>query len=308
VTDFSALVATQMLWGLSWNFASGADVAWVTDELDQPTMISVVLMRSGRAQLTGAAAGLAGIGALAWLTQRSTAMVLAGAGTLVLGLYVAVRFPEQRFVPAAARRWSSSWAILVRGIRLMRGNRTILVMVAASFLLNGAATFGRLYPLRLIEIGLPLNPVAWFTVLGVLALLVGAAAFRAVEPQVGDAPSAQRGYILACAIGAAGVAAFVVAPEGVSASAAALLVAGITLPLTATIGTIWVNQEATAEVRATVHSFVAQAEYAGEIACGGAIAVVAHLVGLSPALAACGALFLVAIVLIRGVAWRAGGG
>ena len=26
VTDFGALVATQMLWGLSWTFASGADV------------------------------------------------------------------------------------------------------------------------------------------------------------------------------------------------------------------------------------------------------------------------------------------
>lgn len=55
VTDFGALVATQMLWGLSWTFASGADVAWITDELAEPTRISVVLMRSGRAQLTGAA-------------------------------------------------------------------------------------------------------------------------------------------------------------------------------------------------------------------------------------------------------------
>ena len=34
VTDFEALVATQMLWGLAWTFASGADVAWITDELD----------------------------------------------------------------------------------------------------------------------------------------------------------------------------------------------------------------------------------------------------------------------------------
>src|SRR5437763_1520359 len=28
VTNFGALVATQMLWGLSWTFSSGADVAW----------------------------------------------------------------------------------------------------------------------------------------------------------------------------------------------------------------------------------------------------------------------------------------
>jgi MFS family permease len=49
VTDFAWLVATQMLWGLSWNFASGADVAWITDELDEPARISGVLVRSGRA-------------------------------------------------------------------------------------------------------------------------------------------------------------------------------------------------------------------------------------------------------------------
>ena len=36
VTDFPALVATQMLWGLAWTFSSGADVAWLTDELERP--------------------------------------------------------------------------------------------------------------------------------------------------------------------------------------------------------------------------------------------------------------------------------
>ena len=98
VTDFGPLVATQMLWGLSWTLASGADVAWITDELDEPARISVVLVRSGRAQLTGAAAGIVGLGALASVTQRTTTMILAGAAMLLLGLYVVVRFREQRFV------------------------------------------------------------------------------------------------------------------------------------------------------------------------------------------------------------------
>jgi MFS family permease len=135
-TNFGPLVATQMLWGLSWTFASGADVAWITDELDQPARISVVLMRSGRAQLTGAAAGLVGVGALAWLTQRSTAMVLAGAAMLALGVYVVARFPEQRFVPASTRRWSASWSILVDGSTLVRRSRAILLMFTATFLVT----------------------------------------------------------------------------------------------------------------------------------------------------------------------------
>jgi hypothetical protein len=78
VANFQALVATQMLWGISWNLASGADVAWITDELDDPIRIAGVLVHSGRAQLTGAAAGLVALGCLAAAIQRGAAMVTAG--------------------------------------------------------------------------------------------------------------------------------------------------------------------------------------------------------------------------------------
>jgi len=300
VTDFGPLVATQMLWGLSWTFASGADVAWITDELDEPGRISVVLMRSGRAQLTGAAAGLLGVGALGSLLPRSTAMVLAGAAMLLLGLYVMARFREERFVPASARRWSASWSILVRGSALVRSSRALLLMFAATFLVNGAwVAFGRLQARRLVDLGLPSDPVAWLTALGVLTLLVGAAALRIVERQIDDQGTALRGYIVACAAGAVGAIVLAGAPEEVSGSAAVLLVAGIALPLTRTIGTIWVNRQTSGDVRATVHSFLAQAEYVGEIVCGLAIAVVARLGGLSLALVTCAALFAITIFLIQ---------
>jgi MFS transporter, DHA3 family, tetracycline resistance protein len=300
LTDFGPLVATQMLWGLSWTFASGADVAWITDELDEPARISVVLMRWGRAQLTGAAAGMLGVGALASLMQRNTAMVLAGATMLLLGLYVVFRFREQRFVPTSTRRWSASWSILVRGTALVRRSRIILVMFAATFLVNGAAgAGGRLQPRRLVDIGLPSDPVAWFTGLGVLSLLVGAAALRVVERRIDGARTALRGYVIACAAGAVGFIVLAGAPEEASGSAAVLLVAGIAKPLTRTIGTIWVNRQTTGDVRATVHSFLAQAEYVGAIVCGLAIAVAARFAGLSLALVTCAALFAITIFLVR---------
>jgi MFS transporter, DHA3 family, tetracycline resistance protein len=305
VTDFGLLVATQMLWGLSWTFASGADVAWITDELDQPARISVVLMRSGRAQLTGAAAGLAGVGALASLTERSTAMVLAGTSMLLLGLYVVFRFREQRFVPATAKRWSASWSILVRGTALVSRSRAILLMFAATFLVNGAAEgFGRLQARRLVDIGLPADPVAWLTALGVLTLLVGAAALRIVQRNIDDVSTALRGYVIACAAGTVGLFVLAGAPEEVSGSAAVLLVAGIALPLTRTIATIWVNRQTSGDVRATVHSFLAQAEYLGEIVCGLAIAVVARFAGLSTTLVTCSALFAITVVLIQRLGTR----
>jgi hypothetical protein len=300
VTDFGTLVATQMLWGLSWTFASGAEVAWITDELDEPGRIAVVLTRAARAQLMGAAAGIVGVGALASLLQRSTAMVLAGAAMLVLGLYVVLRFREHRFEPASTKRWATSWSTLVRGTALVRGSRAILVIFAATFLVNGAAeAFGRLHARRLVDLGLPTDPVAWLTALAVLTLLVGAAALRVVERDVDDVRMALRGYALACTAGALGLVVLSAAPEELSASAAVLVVAGIALPLTRTISTIWVNRETTGEVRATVHSFLAQAEYLGEIVCGLAVAAVARFAGLPAALVAGGGLFAITVALVR---------
>jgi MFS family permease len=299
VTDFGPLVATQMLWGLSWTFASGADVAWITDELDDPARISFVLLRSARAQLTGAAAGLVAVGALGSLTQRSTAMVAAGVAMLLLGLYVVLRFREERFVPASAKRWSASWAILGRGAALVRRSRALMVMLAATFLVNGAGDAGRLTAKRLVDVGLPADPVAWFTALAVATLLVGVAALRIVERRVDDVGAAQSGYALAGAAGAVGLITLAIAPEAVSGSAAVLLFAGIAMPLTRAIATILVNRQTTADVRATVHSFLAQAEYVGEIVCGLAVAAIARLAGLPAALVTCAALFALTTIVVR---------
>ena len=63
VTAFPALVVTQMLWGLGWTFSSGADVAWLTDELDQTDRIAGVLTAGARWEQLGAASGLVGFGA-----------------------------------------------------------------------------------------------------------------------------------------------------------------------------------------------------------------------------------------------------
>jgi len=77
-----------------------------------------------------------------------------------------------------------------------------------------------------------------------------------------------------------------------------LLAAGA-LPLTRTIGTILVNRQTGSQVRATVHSLLAQASAVGQIACGLAVAAVARLADLPQALAAWTALLTIAIVLVR---------
>jgi hypothetical protein len=257
-----------------------------------------VLMRSEQAQLTGTVAGLIGIGALAWLTQRSTAMVLAGVAMLLLGLYVLVGFREHRFVPVRSRHWAAAWSILLRGSALVRGSRVLLAIFAATFLVMGVVSaFGRLYPLRLVDLGLAVDPVVWLAGLGVLMSLAAAAALRMVRPRIDGVHTVRRGYVIACAVAALGVVGLAGAPEENSGSLAVVLAAGA-FPLTRTFGIIWVNRQASSGVRATVHSLLAQAEYLGEIACGLAIAAIAQLTSIPLALVTGGALLALTIALI----------
>ena len=53
------------------------------------------------------------------------------------------------------------------------------------------------------------------------------------------------------------------------------------------------------DVRATVHSLLAQAGYVGVIVCGLGVAAVARLAGQPLAFATCGALLLITIVLVQ---------
>jgi MFS family permease len=299
VTDFSAIVATQMLWGLAWTFASGADVAWLTDELARPARIAGVLVRVGRVQLTGSAAGIVVLGLLASVIPRDVTIVLAGAAMLGLGLYVVVRFREKRFVPAPVGRWAVPWSILGSGMRLVRRSRILLRVFAVTVLVNGAHEFARLYPLRLIDVGFPAEPLVWFTALNVLILLVGVVVLRIVEVRVHDGHAGRHAYVLGCLAGTVGVVALAVAPEPVSAAAAVVLAAGTADPVARTIATIWVNQQAGDEVRATVHSFLAQAEYVGEILCGVVIVGIAAAAGMTAALLFCAGLFAVTAALAR---------
>lgn len=302
VTAFPALVATQMLWGVGWAFASGADIAWVTDELDRPDRIARVLAARARWDLVGSATGLVGFGLLALAIGRGTAMVAAGVAMAVLGLYVVARFTEHGFTPARARRWQRSATILRRGVALARRDREILLVLLATVLINGAAeAYGRLYPKRLVELGFPgqSDPIVWFTGLGIIAFAVGALSLRIVEARIDGVGVARRVYASACFIGALGLLALACAPGYLIGSAGVLLVGGIGLTVTRAVGVIWVNRRTTSDVRATMQSMLAQAEYSGEILFGAALGALAQMTSITLAFACSCALIACAGLLVR---------
>jgi MFS family permease len=303
VTAFPALVLTQMLWGVAWTFASGADIAWISDELENPARAAEVLTAQARWEQIGAASGMIGSGIFAWAAGRATAMVVAGLAMALLGVYVVARFTERHFTPTRTQRRRQAAAILQRGVALARHDRQILVVFAATFLVNGAAgAFGRLYPKQLVDLGFPDRgqPIVWFTGLGVITFAFGAFALRLVEVRISGVGVARRAYAAACGIGALGVLLLAAAPDAVTGSAGVLLAAGIAWSVTRAVGAIWVNSRATSDVRATVQSFLAQIKYLGEILCGILLGILAQATSTRGALAgACALVICAGVVAAR---------
>lgn len=292
-TAFPLLVVTQMLWGVAWTFTSGADVAWITDELSRPDLARTALTAQARWKLGGAALGMLALGALATAIGRSPTLVAAGVAMALLGLTVATGFSERGFKPTRTRPWWRAWTILNRGVALARRDTELMLIFAATFLINGAAdAFERLHVRQLVALGFPdrPDPLVWFTALGVLAYAAGAVALRIIEVHFDGVGAMRRIYVAACGVGVVGVLLVGLAPDAVLGSAGVLLVTGIAWTVTRAVGAIWVNARATSDIRATVQSFLAQVEYFGEIGCGAVLAGLAQSTSLAVTFVAAAAL------------------
>src|SRR5437868_6334816 len=213
VTAFPLILVTQVLWGAGWAFLTGADVAWVTDELDQPPRIAHVLTASARWELAGGATGMIAFGVLGWATSLSTAIVVSGVGMALLGLFVAARFIERNFIPTREKRWSASLSIFRLGVSLARRDHEILLVLVATMLINGAALVVWLFPKQLVNLGFPSDPVLWYTALGICSSAAGFVALRIVEAGLDSVGVARRVYALTCFIGMLGLVVLAVAPD-----------------------------------------------------------------------------------------------
>jgi hypothetical protein len=280
VTAYPLIVCSQALWGLGWAFSGGADVAWLTDELAQPGRIARVLAARARWDLTGGATGVVAFGLFAWVAGLSAAIVASGAVTALLGVFVAVRFPEDNVTPVRGRRLAASLTVLKRGIALARRDREILLVLVATMAFNGADMISWLFTRRLVGLGLPGNPAVSYAAAGILASAAGAIALRLVEVRIEGAGAARRAYALGCLAGASGLVLLALAPDLIVGAIGLVLASGVSSSVTRAVSVIWVNRRTTDGTRATVHSFLSQAETAGEIIGGLTLLATAQAAGM----------------------------
>jgi DHA3 family tetracycline resistance protein-like MFS transporter len=290
----AVVLAAAAFMGFTWTFKSGAESAWITDE--------VGVENSGRAFQQGAQAGriggLVGIGASVGLALVDLRLPIVAGGALLvlLAIALALVMPEIGF-RSARREDLSAVASMVGTARhgggLIRRLPVLLIIVGISFFLGVSDEgFDRLWEAQfLLEVGVPgfagLDQIVWFGVLsaGAIALsIVVAQPLVRTFSAMGPARMA-RSLLLFDALRIVGLLAFAFAGS-FALAAVAFWGARLARSLASPIHSTWLNANVEdSTVRATVISMTNVFESAGEWGGGPALGWIGNVFGVRAALA-----------------------
>ena len=304
--SFAVAMISQALWGLFATFQSGADVAWLTDEIGEEAAQPMYM----RGEQWGQAGSLAGIVvgvAIAAVTDLRTPILLSGVAFAALGVFMWLAMREDGFVPQRreGERLRSSLAATMReGLAAVRAHH-VLMLILGTAALHGMSTegFDRLSDLHLLDdVGLPdawaLALPVWFGILDGGALLLGIAALAIVRGRVHLHGHAAVAKVLAVIDL---VLAVVVVGFALAASfwwaLAAFWVVGTLRSVREPVFTAWINQGLDPKTRATINSVGGQFDAIGQTVGGPGIGLIARSVSVPAALVVSGLLRLPALAL-----------
>lgn len=296
IEQWPLFLVTQFVWGIGWSFISGAEIAWITDELGSPEKAEPLILRRARLQLVAIIIGLVVFAGIGQLFSAQAAVLLAGAIGIGWAAVLAAVMPENHFVAAQSGRRIATFATLLRtGFRITVSTRSLRVLAVVLVIAGMAAeTIDRSEIRRLEDLGLS-NSWAPLVVLGAIMICksaLGAALLWRYEDRLSGARVVV-GFATLLAASGVGVLAFAHTPV-LGVAAAVLVAQGAMLDMSGPLRLTWVNAFAPDEVRATVHSFIGQAASLGEILGGLAMGAVAALFTLPVALTIAAGLFGIA--------------
>ena len=291
VEGFGSLVAAQVFWGVAYTFRSGAETAWVTDELGGAEKVEPLLLRRARLQLVVSIFSIAGGALLARLTSLSTSVVISGIVLVATGGALAATMRETSFTATAtlaslAGSVHSLRTTLTAGARAAWSRRSLRTLVLV-LVLGGLAgeAVDRLDIRRLDDLGLSseLDEIVIVGIIAAVEAALGAVVLwwsqsRLLGVRVTTGLGAM---LLVSAVGVAALGLVAVLPV----AAAGLIVQGGIRSAAQPLATTWTNAHAPSEVRATVHSFVEQANSLGEIGGGILLGTIAALSTVPTAMA-----------------------
>ena len=304
--NYWLILPAQALFGIGWTFRSGADTAWVTDELKgigrgEDDEIEKLLVRKHRFGILVALVSLLATMLIGTLTSVRAVAVILGLVMIALGGYLHLVMREDHFTPGRERE-RGFVETLRAGLNVVVTRPRLRVLVGVIIVVDmGSEVFDRLGHKFFLDNGgweddSLIGLGALFLVLAVAGLAVNALAARALETGSGVARLASV-LLLVAAIGAT-----------ITMSTSMLVFIGIGLMLQDSTREAlwpvlegWANRDAPSEVRATVHSLMGQVTAIGELVGGMALGALAQATSIRLVLAIAAVLwFLAAGLATRG--------
>lgn len=294
-TNFWVILPAQALIGFGWTFRSGADTAWVTDELTggsdiDDDAIERLLLRRHR---WGIALSLV-IGpltiALGWWQSVRWAGITIGVIYILLAGWMALAMTEEHFTPARARG-EGLMVTFRNGVTAIRVRPRLRVLVVVTLLFYfGADVFDRLgFDHFLTSAGLDEaseGGEALF-VLGILFFVLalgGLVINRVAEHHLASGRGVVRLAVTLLVVAALG--GLVAAATGlVVVIAVGYLFQDSVREALWPVLEGWANRDAPSEVRATVHSLLGQMTSVGQISGGAILGLVADAASIPLAMA-----------------------
>jgi MFS transporter, DHA3 family, tetracycline resistance protein len=303
---FIAVIFSQFLWGLGYTFTSGADEAWIADEMGGENLESIFL-KGAQVSQTASFIGII-ISTLIGTKLVNLPMIIGGLMFVVLSVFLMLFMKETNFKPAPAED-RSSWAQMkhtfMEGIRSIRASKVLMLMMAIALLYGlYSEGFDRLWTAHFLnDVGFPklldMKPVVWIGIIDGAGMLLSIGAVEYIKRRMEKTGELDRVWILTL-INILMVAAMIL--FGLAGNfAMALSMNLLFYVLRTTNGPIyraWRNKNIKSEIRATVISTYGQIDALGQIIGGPIIGFVALKTSVSTAIVVSALILSPVIVLL----------
>lgn len=302
------VILAQVLWGIGHTFISGAQDAWIADEVGEERVSQAYMQGSQVGQI----AFLIGIPigtALATISLQLP-ILLSGFLFIALGVFLSLVMPEEGFqrVPAERREsWAKVWGTFRESIHLVRGRAVLAAILVISVVYGlSSAGFDNLWTVFMLETQIfpswgDFPPVVWFGFFNIVVTLLGLVGTELVRRR---AELTSQSAVVKILLVLTSLTAVSMAVFGLSGN---FWLAGAVFCLSLTFRTIsdplfriWINQNVESNVRATVMSMESQTFSLGQAVGGSIIGAIGSAISLPVALISTGlARIPVAILYLR---------
>ena len=307
IPHFGVIVFAQVVMGIGWTFISGAESAWITDEVGVQN-VGPIFLRSSQFHRIGNLIGIPLFVVLGNISYQA-AIFVGGVMFLVLGIFRLLYMPEENFtrIPKEEREnWKAMVTTFKSGINLARAKSILLTFaVIAIFVGLYSEGYDRLSEAHFLEqFEFPALPwggdsiVFWFAIMRVGTMLLALGATEFVKRNLDTTDSRKVAQFLQGIYGLISLGLLIFAwSQSFYLAILATWLIDTMRSLTGPLVDTWVNKYIETKVRATMLSMTSQLDALGQMAGGPIVGVVGNLRSIRAALTVSALLILPVVPL-----------